>query len=391
MEPPKFLIKNNFQKRDSLYEEILTPEILSDVSLKLTGSAEYTCEFDDSGYNKGRLAILEYNGRVFYVSFSEVEIEGRNSSFQSFSTALTKYILEENENKEICFYFLPGITGSFETPYFMFNYRLMKTAGVRFLNSDVYIRRTITPFASPEDIILHKDKIRSANSGNSSTYITRSADDKLQIFGKTYGASKYETANLCLALSEISESKIELYEIEEGGLTKLPKASKEAIESLGVIEIYTSNRTIEKVNFRENNSLRSVEYVYNLLKKLGDKKCAFCDCAIPQIIQGAHVWPVARIKGENHLTADEKLLMAIDGDNGLWLCQNHHKLFDTDILMISGNLSIKHRQDIDTDLLSFIKTTATKKNIDKGIATERFMDYLSKRNSLLTEDLYSEL
>jgi hypothetical protein len=330
MTTPNFLVKNKFQKRDSLYEDILTPDILADVSLKLTGSAEYTCKFDDSGYNKGRLAILEHEGRLFYISFSEVEIEGRNSSFQSFSTALTKYILEDNPNKEICFYFLPGITGSFETPYFMFNYRLMKTAGVKFLNGDAYIKKTITPFASPEDIILHKDKIRSANSGNSSTYITTSAEDKLQIFGKTYGASKYETANLCLALSEISDSKIELYEIEEGGLTKLPQASKEAIESLGIIEIYTSNRTIEKVNFKENNSLRSAEYVYNLLKKLGNKKCAFCDCAIPQIIQGAHVWPVARIKGENHLTPDEKLLMAIDGDNGMWLCQNHHKLFDTD-------------------------------------------------------------
>ena len=391
MAHPKFLIKNNFQKRDSLYEDILTPEILSDVSIKLTGSAEYTCEFDDSGYNKGRLAILEHEGKSFYISFSEVQIEGRNSSFQSFSTALTKYILEENDNKEICFYFLPDITGSFETPYFMFNYRLMKTAGVNFLNSDEYITKTITPFASPEDIILHKDKIRSTNSGNSSTYITRSSDDKLQIFGKTYGASKYETANLCLALSEISESPIELYEIEEGGLTKLPQESKRAIESLGVIEIHTSNRTIEKTNFKENNSLRSVEYVYNLLNKLGDKKCAFCDCAIPQIIQGAHVWPVAKIKGENQLTEDEKLLMAIDGDNGLWLCQNHHKLFDTDILMISSSLVIKHKQEVNDELIVFIKTITTKRSIEASIATEGFVSYLNKRNSGLTEENYVEL
>jgi len=391
MMKPKFLIKNKFQKRDQLYEDILTSDILSDISLKLTGSKEYTCEFDNSDYNKGRLAILTHQDKVFYISFSEENIEGRNSSFQSFSTALTKYILEENPNKEICFYFLPNITGSFETPYFLFNYRLMKTAGVNFLNSDKYIKNRIIPFASPEDIILHKDKIRAGNTGNSSTYITRSSDNKLQIFGKTYGASKYETTNLCLALSEISEDQIELYEIEEGGLTKLPKASKEAIGSLGIIEIHTSNRTIEKNNFTENNSLRSAEYVYNLLKKLGDKKCAFCDCAIPQIIQGAHIWPVAQIKKENHLTMDEKLSMAIDGDNGLWLCQNHHKLFDTDILIVTSNLSIMYKKDVDESLHEFIKSTSTNKKVEESLANDRFMFYLKKRNTKLSEQNYQEI
>lgn len=264
----------------------------------------------------------------------------------------------------------------------------MKTAGVNFLNSDNFLRNRITPFASPEDIIVHKEKIRSTNSGNSSTYITKSSDDKLQIFGKTYGASKYETTNLCLALSEISESEIELYEIEEGGLTKLPKASKEAIESLGIIKIFTSNRTIEKINFEENNSLRSAEYVYNLLEKLGDKKCAFCECKIPQIIQGAHIWPVSEIKKENQLSQDEKLVMALDGDNGLWLCQNHHKLFDEDILTVSNDGSIKYRDDIEKELFGFIESITTNKNLPDGIINTNFLKYLNKRNIKLGEVNY---
>ena len=91
------------------------------------------------------------------------------------------------------------------------------------------------------------------------------------IFGKTYGANKYETTILCLALSEIATSKIQLFQIGEGGLTELPEKAREAIESLGKVEIYTSDRTIEKIDFEENDSLRSIEYVYNLLEKLGDK------------------------------------------------------------------------------------------------------------------------
>ncbi len=390
MTAPHFIIKNNFQK-GGLYQDLLTPSILSDVCLKLTGREDYTCDFDNSGYNKGRLAVLNYQDKIIYISFSEVRIEGRNSSFQSFSTALTKYILEENTNKEICFYFLPGITGNFETPYFVFNYRLMKTAKVNFLNDGTYLSSPIISFISPEDIVVHKDKIRTTNSGNGSTYITRSSDGKLQIFGKTYGASKYETTNLCLALSEIVNSEIELYEIGEGGLTNLPLISKKAIESLGVVKIFTSNIAIEKENFDKNDGLRSKKYIYNLLKKLGGKKCAFCKCEIPQIIQGAHIWPVADIKKENNLTQDEKLASALDGDNGLWLCQNHHKLLDVNILHIAENGSIQYLTEINKTTSNFIQDTTTNKQLSDEIVTDEFVIFLNKRNKSIQENFYSAL
>ena len=387
---PHFIIKNNFQK-GGVYQDLLTSSILSDVCLKVTGRQDYTCDFDNDGYNKGRLAVLNYQDRIIYISFSEVKIEGRNSSFQSFSTALTKYILEGNPKKEICFYFLPEIRGNFETDYFIFNYRLMKTAKVNFLNDDIYLNESIIPFTSPEDIVVHKDKIRTKNSGNRSTYITRNSENNLQIFGKTYGASKYETTNLCLALSEIVDSEIELYEIGEGGLTNLPLKSKEAIESLGVVKIFTSNRSIEKIGFEESDSLRSKEYIYNLLEKLGDKKCAFCECKIPQIIQGAHILAVADIKKENHLTQDEKLALALDGDNGLWLCQNHHKLLDVNILRVSESGSIQYLTEINETASDFIKNTTVNNQLSNEIVTDKFVSFLNKRNKNIQENFYSEL
>lgn len=367
---------------------MLSPAILSDVCEKLTGQTEYTVDFDNDGYNIGRLAILTYAGRKSFISFSEVEIRSRNSSFQSFPSALSRFILDETPDKEICFYFHPDTTGNWETPYFIFMYRLMITANVNFLNSDEYLSNPIRPFTSPEDIILNKDAMRTRNPGNRSTYLTRGPQNQLQIFGKTYGANKYETTILCLAISEIANTRVELYEIEEGGLTKLPQTSKDAIESLGVVHIYTSNRTIEREDFEENDSLRSIQYIYNLLEKLGDKKCALCECDIPQIIQGAHIWPVAEIKKENQLTQDEKLNYALDGDNGLWLCNNHHKLLDSHIISLFEDSSVKYKNSLNESQSGYINDITTYSQIPEDIVNESTVEYISKRNRNLTADNY---
>ena len=368
----------------------MRPAILADVCQKVTGQNEYTVDFDNDGYNIGRLATLEYQGKKTFISFSEVEIRSRNSSFQSFPSALSRYILDENQNKEICFYFHPDTTGNWETPYFIFMYRLMRTANVNFLNANEYLRSPITSFTSPEDIILHKDQMRSRNPGNRSTYLTRGPQNQLQIFGKTYGANKYETTILCLAISEIANTDVELYEIEEGGLTKLPQTSKDAIESLGVVHIFTSNRTIERIDFEENDSLRSVQYIYNLLAKLGDKKCALCECDIPQIIQGAHIWPVADIKRENHLTQDEKLNLALDGDNGLWLCNNHHKLLDSHIIKLFVDNSVKHKSSLNESQSNYLNEITTNSRLPENIVNESMAEYIVKRNQNIPVEEYAD-
>lgn len=373
-----------------MYQDLLRPAILADVCQKVTGQNEYTVDFDNDGYNIGRLATLEYQGRKTFISFSEVEIRSRNSSFQSFPSALSRYILDENQNKEICFYFHPDTIGNWETPYFIFMYRLMRTANVNFLNANDYLRIPITSFTSPEDIILHKDQMRSRNPGNRSTYLTRGPQNQLQIFGKTYGANKYETTILCLAISEIANTDVELYEIEEGGLTKLPQTSKDAIESLGVVHIFTSNRTIERIDFEENDSLRSIQYIYNLLEKLGDKKCALCECDIPQIIQGAHIWPVADIKRENHLTLDEKLNLALDGDNGLWLCNNHHKLLDSHIINLFEDNTVKYKSSLNESQSNYLSEITTNNRLPENIVNESMAEYIVKRNRIIPVGEYAD-
>jgi hypothetical protein len=387
MARPHFIIKNKFQKRSELYEDIITEYTLKDVCYRLTGRRDYRVTFDDSGYNIGRLATLEHNGRIDYISFSEFEIGSRNSFFQSFPSALVKYHQETNPNKDIYFYFLEP-DGNIETAYFIFMYRLMKTAGTNFLNEQDYLTSPIAAFNSVSDIIVQRDLNRGRNRGNASSYVTIDENNILQIFGKTYGANKYETTLLCLAIHEITPYTMELYEIKEGDLTQLPKEARNVITSLG-IEVITSDLVLERQEFETNDSLRSPTYTYNLLEKLGEKKCSLCDCEIPQIIQGAHIWPVASIKRANNINLEAKIQHAIHGDNGLWLCNNHHKLFDINILYVASDGRIKYKRNMEQSHEEYLRDFTINGQLPNKILTPSFIDYLTKRNRNIDARQYS--
>ena len=385
---PHFTIKNNSQKGGYRYSDILTPKILQDVCIKTTGHGEFTYEFDNTSYNKGRLAIIEYDGKIIYVSFSETgKISGRNYFFQSFPTALTKYHSEKNPKKRICFYFLSS-DGNIATDYFMFMYRLMATANVEFLNPKV-IKQKIFPFNSVEDIIVHKEKIRSRNKSNNSTYITRNPERTAEIYAKTYGANKYESVLLCLATSTLENAK--LYEISEQNLKELPEPSLKVIKSLGNIEVIPTDLTMEKQYLADNISLRSPKFNLNLLEKLGAKKCVFCGLAIPAAIAGAHIWPVSDIVKRHDLTIKAKINFATDGDNGIWLCENHHEMFDRNLIRISENGELKILSTLDENHIKFIKRNTPNTKIDEEIIVGNFVQYLKKRNRLLPEKNYVSL
>lgn len=366
---------------------MLTSTILTDICLKVTGQANYSVDFVDE-VNKGRLGTIEFQGSISYVSFSENKIGGRNASFQSFPSALLRFHQDPNLNKKLYFYFLQNTGSNIETPYFVFMYRLMKTAGTVFLNEKDHLTNPIFPFNSVADIIAHRNLNRDKNIGNNSSYLTIDENNTLQVYGKTYGANKYETTLLCLAISEITNSKIELYEIKEGGLKVLPSIAREVILGFGRIDIITSDLTLERAEFEENNSLRSPTYIYNLLEKLGDKKCTLCDCEIPQIIQGAHIWPVASIKKKDNISQDEKMNNAIDRDNGLWLCNNHHKLFDTNFLVIDSEGKVRFKSDLNEKDNVYLKSITQYLEIKRDVLTPKFFDFLKCRNELINMNNY---
>jgi hypothetical protein len=390
MKIPHFIIKNNFQKGGQKYSNLLTKRILRDVCERITGLSKYTYDFDNTGYNKGRLAVLKYKKQINYISFSENKASGRNSSFQSFPTALIKYYEERNKKKKLFFYFLPTL-GNYETPYFTFMYRLIKTAGAEFLNENDFLSKPVSPFLTIEDIITARDVNKGRNRSNNSTFLTRNSDNSIELYGKTYGANKKETTILCIALSKLTDSTINLHQISEKNLTILPKPDLEVIQKLGNIKTYVDNTTMERSEYEKDNSFRSATYIFNLFVKFGSKKCAFCTCDIPQLVQGAHIWPVAQIKKMQRLNQQKKLKLAIDGENGIWLCQNHHKMLDLNILKIDQSGKLKVRSNLKKESVNYVKSITPIVELSKEIITPKFSEFLEKRNESLFDPQYSLL
>lgn len=365
----------------------MSTEILQDISRRITQEENFNISYIDET-NEGQLATLHFNDNIYYIFLFQKK-DARNASFQSFPTALLKS-LNDSQSAGIFCYFLPlgqNELSKIETDYFKFMYRLMMTVGTTFINEEI-LNYQIVPFNTVEDIILGKKNTRESNRGNKSTYITKSPDEGIQVFGKLYGANKYDTVLLCYALYWVSTSHIKVYEIKEGNLKKLPGPSRDNLISLG-IEIETVSWTIERSYYdQDNENLRSPRYNYNLLEKYGDKKCALCDCDIPEIIQGAHIWPVADIKRDNALSQDEKLASAIDGNNGLWLCNNHHKLLDSHIIKIFEDCSVKYKNSLNESQSNYLKNITTSSYLSENMVNEGMTEYIVRRNLNLLEEEY---
>lgn len=379
------------QKTPGLFDRILTNEILRDICIRVTGQENFTVIRDSSTYNKGRLIIIEYRGVKNFISLSETSVEGRNQSVQSIPTAINLYYSDKSSYKRLYYYFMPH-TGNYFTDYHILYFRLLKTVGVVFLNISYYYA-DINAFESIDEIIDVRNVNRENNRSNNSSFISKTSD-RVQIYAKTYGASKYESTLLAIAAATITDRPIDLYNICEQDLTHLPQSSLNTISVIGNITIHDTSITLEKRTFiglARKNEFRSPIYQRNLLQKLGRKHCALCGCEISEIIQGAHVWGVAEIAHDKKISDDIKFEHAINGENGLWLCQNHHKLFDSYYLAFDMNGHIFVPSNLRIEDAQFIRAITSNSSLDYRIMTDKFKWYLSKRNSISDYSNYQRL
>lgn len=391
---PHFLIKNPMNKTKltgKVFGDEVTVEVLSDVCYRITGLEQFTYdyvgndysdEFISKSYNKGRTVIMLYKDFVAYISFSEQEIGGRNSSIQSVSTAFNMFYSNKYLNKKLYYYFL-NTTSHAETDYQILIYRLMNTIGFEFLNAHPALIHRINAFNSIEDIIFNRRVNAGRKRSNKSTFITKGNSGEIEIYGKTYGANKYETSLICYALANLWQpgQNIKLYEVLEGDMKELPTPSLRVIEKMGVIDVIPTDMTLEKTIYDRENSLRSPRYTLNLFNKLGNKHCALCNCQIPELIQGAHIWPVSAIKRAPALSLEQRLEYALDGENGLWLCDNHHKMFDEGMITFDTNGSLLFRNDIEHRHMKFIEDITKYDVLPSEFLTDRFLWYLEQRMS----------
>ena len=373
----------NAQKTPGLYDRILSEGILRDICIRVTGQNDFRVIRDTSSYNKGRLITIEYEGTKSFVSLSEVIVEARNQSVQSIPTAINLYYADNNPNKKLYYYFMPH-NGNYFTDYHLFYFRLLKTAGVIFLNLLDYYPAGINAFESIDELINERNDNKGTNRSNNSSFISKTSD-KVQIYAITYGANKYESTLLAIAAAAITDRPIDLYNICEQDLARLPQSSLNTINAIGNISIHDTSITLEKktfINQARNNDFRSPIYQRNLLQRLGRKHCALCGCEIPEFIQGAHVWGVAEITRNDFFNDDIKFNHAISGENGLWLCQNHHKLFDSHYLSFNIDGRVLIPSNLCTEYGQFIRNIIVNNALDNYIMTDNFKWYLSQRNSI---------
>lgn len=380
------------QKSKGYYDQVLTKSILDDICRRVIGINDYELVRLDDTYNRGRLVTLNYNGWNFYITLSETSIKGRNSSMQSVATALNIFWADKNPNKKLFYYFLPITNGNPYTEYHIAYYRLLMTAGVVFLNiSDIY---GVEPYQSIDQFISDRDVNKKANRSNNSSYITK---DKgvVQIYAKVYGANKYESTLFGIAASKLlpmNAPHIQLFNINEQDLSHLPQASLNTFGSLGNIDVLDTNYTLEKNKFftEDKLTLRSPLYQYHLFSRLGNKRCALCGCEIPEIIQGAHIWGVSQIADSN-MSDDDKFKHAINGHNGLWLCSNHHKLFDTNIIRLEYDGGVLVRKDVNNSNVEFIKNITLETKLPISFLSDEFKAYVNMRNTSIPIFEYNQL
>lgn len=207
---------------------------------------------------------------------------------------------------------------------------------------------------------------------------------------------------LCMAINKVADKPVKLFQIIDNDSTALSSNDIETIITFSKLYktqpftilddtyVFSDNNEDEEsanVELPKEENLRDPKFIYNLLvKSNGHKCCALCDCEIDSIIQGAHIYPVSAIKKRNDLTYEQKLSLATDKDNGIWLCENHHKLFDKGLLHFVYR-HVNYSQALSDRAIAYLHEITTKPQLDTSICTPRMDEFLAMRDTVY-RDMY---
>lgn len=188
----------------------------------------------------------------------------------------------------------------------------------------------------------------------------------------------------------------------------------ELMKKIGLDKEYETTDEVRQQINREINqyeisklkgTIRNQELFKNNLRKKGiQTKCYLCGCEIESILEAAHLWGVAEIKKcctheindllSNTEMSDlidqesehktelfyKKYMLANSGDNGVWLCSNHHGLFDSNFYCFdsnTGKVVVKlNANEIDKNFFDFCTDS---KELPEEILTPKTKVFLSRR------------
>lgn len=335
-----------------LYND-LSQETLKDICLRSFNESEFEKIEELRGYNTGQYIKLQNNEIIKYICLSRKVCEESRNAFilQNFSSAFQHYLEEKNNKKSFEYYIRDFSTP--HPPYVIFSYKVLLTGGIKILNLDnvipsnrVQYLDNRTPFRDFKQMRTCRLELKERNSDNKSTLFEEN-ENEISVYGKSYGANGRETTAICLALAKLVEKPIVVYNVNETDrehLANIDPANRIVMNYLGV-KVDNDTMDFDTTDVEKIAKRDSKKYHYNLLKKYHEKKCYLCGCDMENLIIGSHIHRVTDILNSN-LCESEKTSQIIDGDNGLWLCANHDKMFEwglihfyTDKMIINEKLS----------------------------------------------------
>jgi len=255
-------------------------------------------------------------------------------------------------------------------------YRCFVTLGINILNINDLGIPGIRPFSSYEDLKNYRNHVSSRNSRNRSTYFTDD-DKQISIFGKTFGANAMESFIFGLTIKKIVNKPIVFYPVLDNQSIDLSANQRNILTDEGLvygdsIELLPTGYARASRDTSRNTSV----FHYNLLQKFGDKQCYLCGCDLEHLVIGAHIERITDIDRSAVYTINEKNERATDGDNGLWLCANHDKMFEYGLIYFDNNYIMR--------ISSFIRSETQQDFIKRSVFDMKRV-YDSQTNNTIFE------
>lgn len=119
----------------------------------------------------------------------------------------------------------------------------------------------------------------------------------------------------------------------------------------------------------------TAQYIFrSVLLKAYDFKCAICGFGFKEALEAAHIIPWSKAKPEERISPC----------NGVLLCSNHHKLFDSGIIKITADLEIQHgevgRNYSEADRAATVLFNSKSLRLPKDISVRPSIYLIKKRN-----------
>lgn len=176
--------------------------------------------------------------------------------------------------------------------------------------------------------------------------------DKIIYNYKAFGANNMSSENILNFMSKKNYNNLPIYVyIFDGKQEKKNniKTTASKIRAMYPDVVIGDEKLVAyktEINYiNEKEEIRNqAKFISNLLETKPLKMCAFCDIDNTHIIQGAHLLAVQNIK-KMTISIEEKKKLATDADNGMWLCNNHHKLLDSKQIIFDENTRIFKASD----------------------------------------------